>query len=206
MLPDEKETFNFEWLRSFLLDLLYHQHGAAHQAILSAVVTSKRVLIKHSKDRQITCLEKLIHWIVFHGEWTGIRSIRTNLMEWFLKHNVQCIPKKDPLVFIQDLMAEFSEYKDQEYCHNITTAIVVFSRWQGRHWIENKLLPTVRSKAARDSNSSEKDGSLHCKYKMLIEYLLLELEESVVPAMQDVDDSGGYMHEHKDEVNIGEKK
>ncbi|XP_066977767.1 repetitive organellar protein-like [Macrobrachium rosenbergii] len=206
MLPDEKETFNFEWLRSFLLDLLYHQHGAAHQAILSAVVTSKRVLIKHSKDRQITCLEKLIHWIVFHGEWTGIRSIRTNLMEWFLKHNVQCIPKKDPLVFIQDLMAEFSEYKDQEYCHNITTAIVVFSRWQGRHWIENKLLPTVRSKAARDSNSSEKDGSLHCKYKMLIEYLLLELEESVVPAMQDADDSGGYMHEHKDEVNIGEKK
>ncbi|KAK7082595.1 hypothetical protein SK128_022951 [Halocaridina rubra] len=156
--------WQYERLRCFIIDLLMHHPGSAHQALLSCVSTSKRAFIRASKYRKITCLERVIQWVVWHGRWVGAESVRTRLVEWMCKNlDVNGTPPREPIVLASILLKEFTFSKDDGNARNIIVSIILLARWQNAAWISKTLIPSVLKLPINKPPTKKAKDTMHSK-------------------------------------------
>ncbi|XP_076041674.1 uncharacterized protein LOC143025614 isoform X2 [Oratosquilla oratoria] len=135
---------NWEKARVFLFEVLYFFPGICHQAILSALTTTRKLLIHKAKNRTMSGLEEVLHWIIYHGPWIGISRVRQNLITQYGKQTgLRKEPDKDPNSIATQILSALVKYEKKERSYNLISSLMLLSKWQGSHWVYKTLIPEI---------------------------------------------------------------
>ncbi|XP_045621540.2 uncharacterized protein PF3D7_1120600 isoform X1 [Procambarus clarkii] len=173
-VPDSRGVQQWELVRTFLLDLLFHHPGKVHLALLSAAHISRKLFYYGIKHRDYTGIEKVILWVSYHGEWIGCDNVRRKLIEWLEQHcSIRKHPPKQPSRLAHELLTQLADTSDKALMMNSVTSIVVLARWLGRvdtrKFVLTPLKKIISNKTQHDKKSVNQDDD---------EYMRADTEDS----------------------------
>lgn len=140
----------WQWARSFLVDVLCHYPGAAHEALLTSLFLGRFIFLRVVSYRTSTGLERVLLWIANHGPWVGRRAVRKELIAC-LKARFNCeSPPEEPLLLVQSIINDLLHKINKKTNISLDTAemnaaavlaLKVLSCWMGSNWLLKELLP-----------------------------------------------------------------
>ena len=140
----------WQWARSFLVNVLCHYPGTSHEALLVSIFQGRLILPRVVKYRKSTCIEKILIWIVHHGPWIGRRAIRKTVIEMMTKKHAIEVPPTEPLQLVQSILNELLHSINKKTNEGMDTpennettvqGLIVLSCWMGSTWLVKELLP-----------------------------------------------------------------
>ncbi|XP_018024093.2 uncharacterized protein LOC108679863 isoform X2 [Hyalella azteca] len=162
-----------QWQRSrcFIVNVLCHYPGSAHAALLASLFLARFVFLRVVKYRSSTGLERVIIWLVHHGEWIGKRSVRKLLIENMIQRHSCVSPPAEPLILVRSIVDSLLQTKNKakkfiflDYPQNIKTALLgfeVLGCWKRKPWVTNELLPFL-VKVLASKNQIPASKLCHC--------------------------------------------
>lgn len=161
--------------RAFLVDLLFHHPGTVHLALLSALNSGQKFLIRMVNHREASGIEKVLQWVAFHGIWMGTESVRTQLTKYLTNQiGVHNPPSSDLAVLVKDLLSKLLESTEIAVSCNLLTSIMILARWQGQPWIQSHLLPAVTALISKESEGG-KEGQVEKVPRQLLDIVTVSL-------------------------------
>lgn len=116
-----------------------------------------------------------------HGDWIGSDNVRARLVEVMSKvMDSEDEPLKNPIFLSRELLDELADCSDETFSRNIILSIVILARWQETSWIQDELIPEVKSIAtihSKGNKDSETLSQLSSKFNVLMDYLMAEMKK-----------------------------